>query len=204
MSRSNIQKGNYLTALLRSNKTILTFKDIALLWQEEASQATRVRINYYVNKGELIQLRKGIYAKNRDYNRIELATRIFTPAYVSFETVLATTGLVFQIYDKITVASYLTREITIDSQIYSFRRIKLPVLLNPLGVSHSGETSIANKERAFLDTLYTHGDYHFDNLRSLDWDIVFEILPIYENKRMEKRVLRQYQLTQDKGKENAA
>ena len=31
-------------------------------------------------------------------------------------------------------------------------------------------------------------DYHFDNLDSLDWDKVFEILPIYHNKRMEKKV----------------
>jgi hypothetical protein len=91
-----MRKGDYLSAILKSNKTIFTFKDIALLWQEQASQATRVRINYYINKGELIKLRRGIYAKSNNYNKLELATRIFTPAYVSFETVLASEGLVFQ------------------------------------------------------------------------------------------------------------
>jgi hypothetical protein len=188
-----MKKGDYLAAILKSNKTILTFKDITLLWQEEATSATQVRINYYVNKGELIKLRKGIYAKNRQYNKLELATRIFTPSYVSFETVLAREGLIFQIYEKIFVASYLNREIEIDNQVYSFHRIKLPVLTYPLGVTHDNNQSLAVRERALLDTLYIKKDYHFDNLQALDWKKVFDILPVYENKRLEKRVNKIYQ-----------
>ena len=193
MIRTNMRKGEYLAAILKSGKTVFTFKDITLLWGDTASPTARVRVNYYVKKGELIKLRKGIYAKSKDYNKLELATRIFTPAYVSFETVLAKEGLIFQLYEKINVASYLTREITIDKQVYAFRKIKLSVLTNPLGVVHSEETSIAVKERAFLDTLYVNADYHFDNLQSLDWEKVFDILPIYGNIRMEKGVNRLYQ-----------
>jgi predicted transcriptional regulator of viral defense system len=189
-----MRKGDYLSAILKSNKTVFTFKDIALLWQEQASQATRVRINYYINKGELIKLRRGIYAKSNNYNKLELATRIFTPAYVSFETVLASEGLVFQVYEKIYVASYLTREIIIDKKVYSYRRIKLPVLTNPVGVLQDGITSVATKERALLDTLYANKDYHFDSLHSLEWEKVFEILPIFENKRMGKSVNRLYKV----------
>jgi hypothetical protein len=188
-----MKKGDYLAAILKSDKTILTFKDITLLWQEEATSATQVRINYYVNKGELIKLRKGIYAKNRQYNKLELATRIFTPSYVSFETVLAREGLIFQIYEKIFVASYLNREIEIDDQVYSFHRIKLPVLTYPLGITHDNNQSLAVRERALLDTLYIKKDYHFDNLQALDWEKVFDILPVYENKRLEKRVNKIYQ-----------
>jgi len=47
---------------------------------------------------------------------------------------------------------------------------------------------MATKERAFLDRIYVSKDYHFDNLNALDWNKVFEILPIYNNKRMEKKV----------------
>ena len=46
-------KGDYLSALLKSEKTIFTYKDIALFWREEASPTTLVRINYYIKKGEL-------------------------------------------------------------------------------------------------------------------------------------------------------
>jgi hypothetical protein len=86
------------------------------------------------------------------------------------------------------IASYQTRDITIDEQIYSYKKIKNFVLTNEAGVELSNGTSIATSERAFLDTIYIHGDYHFDNLRPLNWDKIFEILPIYNNKRMEKKV----------------
>jgi hypothetical protein len=197
-------KGDYLSVLLKSEKSIFTFQDIALLWQEEASIATRVRINYYINKGELIKLRKSIYAKNKNYDKLELATRIFTPSYVSFETVLVREGLIFQIYERIFVASYLTREITIDSQVYSYRKIKGPVLTYPLGVKHESNRSLASKERAFLDTLYIHTDYHFDHLQALDWEKVFDILPVYENKRMENRVNHLFKIMQKENAKNDA
>ena len=129
-----------------------------------------------------------MYAKSRNYNKLELATRIFTPSYVSFETVLAKEGLIFQYYDKIFVASYLTREITVDQQTFTYRKIKDVLLTNAIGVEHVSETSIATKERAFLDTLYVNADYQFDNVRSLIWEKVFEILPIYNNQRMTKKV----------------
>jgi len=183
-----MQKGNYLTAILRSNKTVFSSKDIALLWHDPGTSATRVRLHYFIEKGELYRIRKGLYAKSRDYNRLELATRVFTPSYVSFETVLAKEGLIFQYYDRIFVASYLDREITVDGQTYSYRKMKTKVLVYPIGVEHVRETSIATKERAFLDALYVNADYQFDNLRALNWEKVFEILSIYSNQRMAKKV----------------
>ena len=181
-------KGDYLSAILRSNKTVFTSKDIALLWHDPGTSATRVRLNYYTKKEDLYRIRKGLYAKNPNYNKLELATRIFTPSYVSFETVLAKEGLIFQFYDRIFVASYLTREITVDQQTYSYQRMKDFILTDTSGIEHVSETSIAAKERAFLDTLYVNTDYQFDNLRSLNWEKVFGILPIYKNLRMIKKV----------------
>ena len=183
-------KGNYLTTILRSPKTVFTFKDIVLLWHEASTTAARVRLNYFVKKGELYRIRKGLYAKNEAYNKLELATRILIPSYVSFETVLSKEGLIFQYYEPIFVASYATRKITIGQQVYSFRKIKNEVLINSAGVEHVQETSIATKERAFLDMLYVNGSYHFDNTRPLNWDTVFELLPIYRNQEMVKRVNR--------------
>ena len=102
-------------------------------------------------------------------------------------------GVTFQFYSQIFVASYLTREITIDDQLYSFRKIRNLLLMNSIGVELKDESSLATKERAFLDTLYLHTDYHFDNLDGVDWEKVFEILPIFGNKRMDKKVKELYQ-----------
>lgn len=187
-----MQKGQYLEIILRSPKTVFTFEDVALLWGEPGTQVARVRLDYYVGKGKLRRIRGGLYAKDGKYNKLELATRIFTPSYVSFETILVREGLIFQFHSEISVASYLTREIEVDEQSYSFRKIKMSVLTNPVGVEHRNETSLATRERAFLDTLYIHRDYHFDNLASLDWNKVFDMLPIYQNQSMAIRVHRIY------------
>jgi hypothetical protein len=182
-----MEKATILSILRRGN-TVFTFKDILLASGETNTALLKRRINYYIQKGELYAIRKGIYAKDRNYDRVELANKIFTPAYISLETVLAKEGIVFQHYDQISVVSYLSREISCDGQTYVFRRMKDIVLTNSLGIEKKGNYYIASKERAFLDTIYLNKNYHFDNLSSIDWDKCFEMLPIYDNKAMAIRL----------------
>ena len=177
-----------ISDILRSSKTVFTFKDISLIWRSDDKKTTIAGVNYYVKTGELYRIRRGIYAKDKNYDKLELATRIFVPSYVSFETVLTRAGINFQFYQSIFVASYQTREIIVDGQTYYYKKIKDLVLTNPVGIEHQSETSVASPERAFLDTIYIHKDYHFDNLGPLNWDKVFAILPIYQNNRMAKKV----------------
>ncbi|KKQ16956.1 MAG: hypothetical protein US31_C0024G0005 [Berkelbacteria bacterium GW2011_GWA1_36_9] len=184
-----MEKGDYISTILRSKQTVLSVKDIMLLWSETSSDAARVRINYYAKSGDLYRVRRGIYAKDKNYNKLEVATKIFTPSYVGFETVLGQSGVTFQHYNQIFVASYVTREITADGQIYSYKQIKDAILTSQVGIENKDNYSIASSERAFLDIVYINKDYHFDNLSPLNWEKVFEILPIYGgNKRMEKTV----------------
>lgn len=182
------KKGDYLNILLRSEKTVFSTKDVALLWRDPNIKAVMVRISYYIKKGELIRLKKGLYAKDKQYNKYELAVNLLKPSYISFETVLTASGINFQYYEQIFAASYVKRELACDGNRYSYQTIKNSVLINPKGIDQSEEYSIATKERAFLDVIYRSKDYHFDNLSPLDWDEVFEMLPIYESKRMERKV----------------
>jgi len=163
-----MEKANILN-ILRSKNTVFSFKEILLASQDKNPNLLIRRLNYYVKKGELYSIRKGLYAKD-------------------FETVLGKAGVTFQYYGQIFIASYLTREITTDRQTYSFRKIKDYVLTDNAGIKQKDNYSIAIPERAFLDVIYLKKDYHFDNLSVLDWDKVFEILPIYTNKRMEREV----------------
>ena len=181
-------KKRSIGSILRSPKTVFTFNDICLIWREIDKKLIIASVNYYVKTGQLVRIRRGVYAKDKNYDRMELSTRIYTPSYVSFETVLTHEGLNFQYYSQIFLASYLTREITINGQKYSFRKIKSLILVNPMGVETTEGISMATKERAFLDTIYINGNYHFDHIDSLNWEKIFEILPIYENIRMNKNV----------------
>jgi hypothetical protein len=190
-------KGEYLECLLRSPKTIFSTKDVVLLWGEQIESAIRVRLNYYVKTRKLIRIHRGFYAKDKNYDRFELATRIYTPSYISFETVLTREGVNFQYYGNIFVASYVNREINVDDQKITFVRMKDYVLSNTAGIEHKEGYAIATRERAFLDRVYVSKDYHFDNLANLNWNRVFEILPIYHNKRLERKIQEYFRSFQD-------
>lgn len=182
-----VEKTNILN-ILRSQASVFTFKDILLATSEAQPVLLKRRLNYYVKRGELYHIRRGFYAKDKNYDRLELATKIFTPSYVSFETILREAGVVFQYYSTIFVASYQTKEIICDGQTYSFKKIKDTILTNNSGIENRGSYSVASKERAFLDILYLNKDYHFDNLAPLDFDKLLALLPIYNNQRMVKMV----------------
>ena len=180
---------DYILELMRSKKTVFTFKDLILLWTESDVNFVKKKIHRYVKAGKMNAVRRGIYSKDKNYDKYELATKIYTPSYVSMETTLGAAGITFQLYSQIFVASYTTREIECDGQKYSYKKIKDTILTNQIGIESRENYSIASPERAFLDVIYLNKDYHFDNLSALNWEKVREILPIYGgNKRMAKMV----------------
>lgn len=190
---------DYLMELMRSKNTIFTTKDVALLWGESDVNFVRKKMYRYIKTGKLYSVRKGVYAKDKNYEKYELATKIFTPSYISFETVLTKAGVVFQFYGQVFAASYLTREFTIDDQVYVLKKIKDPILTNQTGIEVKENYFIASPERAFLDVVYLNKEYHFDNLSGINWDKVDKILLIYGgNKRMAAKV-KKYREAAQKG-----
>ncbi len=193
-------KKNYLLDLMRSKQTVFTTNEVALIWEETNFDLVRTRMSRYLRSNKIHSIRRGIYAKDENYDKHELAIKIFVPSYISFETVLARSGLIFQYYSQIFAASYLTRTLEIDDQTYSYRKLKDSVLTNHLGVEVRDNCSIASVERAFLDTVYLNKDYYFDNLNGLDWDRVNLILPVYgDNQRMKSKLKKYREETQSKG-----
>ena len=141
----------------------------------------------YVRRGEILNPRKGIYAKPA-YDEKELACLLYTPSYISLEYVLQRTGIVFQYSDEITSVGNLSRCIEIDGKVYRYRKIKGEILIDLSGILRDGNVNIASPERAFLDTLYLNSNYCFDNLSPLDKEKVLSLLPIYSSKTLEQRV----------------
>jgi hypothetical protein len=148
---------------------------------------SRIACFIFAKTGLLKRLRSGIYAKP-DYNPLELANKVYKPAYISLETVLFRGAVIFQTYQTIFLVSYLTRSITIDQTELQFRKIKNPVLTNISGVEQHTGYFMASLERAFLDAVYIYRDYHFDNLDALNWEKVHALKGIYQSQAFEKRV----------------
>lgn len=179
---------NLIAKLYKSPKTILTIKDIALIWEETNTVNLFSKIKYYAKQGSLIRLTRGVFAKSKEYNIKELATSIYTPSYISFETVLREAGIIFQHHDSIFVAGPYPTTKKIGNQTIIFRKLKDSVLYSALGIKNENNYSIATPERAFLDTIYLSPKFYFDNLRSINWEICSELVKIYDNKQLVKRL----------------
>ena len=183
---------NLIAKLYESPKTILTIKDIALIWEETNTVNLLSKIKYYAKQGSLIRLTRGVFAKDKNYNPKELATSLYTPSYISFETVLREAGIIFQHHDSIFVAGPYPTIKKIGDKTITFRKLKDSVPYSAVGIKNEKNYSIATPERAFLDTIYLSPKFYFDNLRSINWEKCFELTKIYDNKQLIKRVT-QYQ-----------
>lgn len=178
---------NLALFLYKQPQTIFTLQEVSILIPNSSSDSLKVRLFKEVKNGRLIKLRKNIYAKP-NYNSLELANKLYTPSYISLETVLIKEGMIFQQYQATYVISYLSRTITIQKKPIIYRKIKDEILHNTAGIVEKDGIMIATPERAFLDTVFLYKDYYIDNLDKLNWDRVTELLPIYKSKILIKRV----------------
>ncbi|MEK7664732.1 MAG: hypothetical protein AAB361_01165 [Patescibacteria group bacterium] len=179
---------NLVAKLYQSPKTILTNKDLSFIWEETNPDNLKAKISYYVKQKILIRLTRGIFAKDKNYNVKELATSIYMPSYISFETALRQAGIIFQHYDTMFVAARWPAAKKIDSYNFIFRKLKDSVLYSSIGVKNENNYSIATPERAFLDTIYLFPKYHFDDLKTINWKLCRELVKIYDNKQLIKRL----------------
>lgn len=186
-------KNNLILTLYKNSHSVFTLKDISFLAPEINYNNLKSRMSYAVKLGELKKLRRGIYAK-ANYNPLEVSNILFTPSYISLETVLRQAGLTFQHYDRIFAMSYMSRTIRIDQQTYEYRRLPKEVLMNKKGIRDEKGVVMASPERAFLDALYIYNHYGFDNVDPLNWELVYELSSIYGSKVLVKRVDEHYKI----------
>jgi len=177
-----------IAKLYQTPQTILTNKSLALIWHESDKNNLNAKTAYYVKQKVLIRLTRGVFAKKKDYNPKELANNIYAPSYISFETVLREAGVIFQHYDTIFVAARWSKTMTIDKHALTFRKLKDDVLFDSTGIIINDTYSIATPERAFLDMIYLFPNYYFDNLKSINWEKCDELVKIYNNKQLIKRL----------------
>jgi hypothetical protein len=179
---------NLLLMVYKEKQTVFRLRDIALLSGESDFISINKKLNYYVRTGRLGNPRKGIYTK-QGYNPEEMACIVNTPSYISMEYVLQKAGIIFQYDTRITVASYLSRSINIEGRKFVFRKLRGEILIDTTGIiRQDNHINIATAERAFLDLMYLNSDNYFDNLNPLSKKNIYELLPVYNSGKLNKRV----------------
>lgn len=195
-SIKDIMKEDLLLKIYQQPGTVFTVDEISQFFPGITYKQLKDRLYYFVKVGKLKRPKTGIYAKER-YNTMELANKLYKPSYVSLETVLFKGAVVFQYYETIFLASYLTRSVQIGDINIQYRRLRGDILTNPVGIEFKEGYFIATLERAFLDAVYIYKNYYFDNLGSLNWEKINDLKKIYESKAFEANVEKYYKWYQE-------
>lgn len=182
---------NRYNQLIKTSKTVFSIDDLAQIWAGLSRDSLWDKIKYLLKSNKIISLKRGLYAlPDREIDEKELGTKIKTPSYVSFYTVLLEAGIIYQYDESIYLASNNSDEIVVKKKRFVFKKLKDEVLFNPKGIVTNSNYQIASAERAYLDTLYLNPGQGFDNEQKLDKATCFDLVDIYENNRLVKEVKR--------------
>ena len=183
-------QNSVLQSILESPRSVFTVQ--SLIMQTGCNDSNRLTksLHYYAQEGRIRNPRRGIYTKQK-YDMQELACCLYRPSYISLEYVLQRAGIVFQWDDSITCVSYLSRTVEVDGKQIQYRKISPDLWIGMEGIDQRDNIAIATAERAFLDMVYlSAGNCYFDNLRPLSVKQVRALLPLYQSKKLNERIVK--------------
>jgi predicted transcriptional regulator of viral defense system len=173
---------------MESGRSIFTPLDMRLLWRMNALSA-KISAVRMVEKGLMIRLANGYYALNDRYSPYELANRLVSPSYVSFQAALFRAGINFQ--ERREIGSVATRDCQkkVEGVIYTYVAMKKDLFFNREGVVTREGVSIATPERAILDSFYFGYLPDIDDANKLNKTTLAKLSALYPKtvqKKMEK------------------
>lgn len=177
-----------LNNLLKSNKTIFTVNDLQTLVAIDNKAYLKTVIFRLVRMGVLKRISKGIYTTKDDWNKFELANKLRSPSYISLESILSQTNIIFQDYSETITSAYInTKQKEIAGTLYKYYKIDLEIFTNPVGIATKNGITQATPERAMCDRIYLTPNYYFDNIDAINKVLLLQVSKIY-NKRVQKEV----------------
>ncbi len=175
-------------------KTVYTINELGLVWGIRNRDVLRNKVCYWIKNHKLRRIKRGVYALSDKFDKFELAGKLQSPSYVSLSTVLRQFGVIFQYDSMISSVAQINRNYVFEETGYSYRKIKESVFFNENGLVRKQAYTIASQERAVLDMMYLTPKIYFDNLSKMDWEKAFELVEIYDNKRLTRELNKLYRL----------
>lgn len=144
------------------NQNITTTNILKSVLQKKYKQPLQ-KINYIVEIGDLIALKRGIYVfgekyRTKELNYISIANILHKPSYVSFEYALSYYGLIPERVYTIT-SSTTSKSAEYSTILGNFSYKKIPLKAYSLGIdwkynNQDGGHFIATVEKALCDKIY--------------------------------------------------
>ena len=114
------------------------------LWVKDALgdiSDKRGKIARMLRSGELVQLRRGLYAPRRDVHPFCFAGSLYGPSYISFETALSYYGLIPETVHEVNSAT-LKRPKEFDTPFGRYRFQAVPAAAYDIGIDRATESGI--------------------------------------------------------------
>ncbi len=172
--------------LMESGRTVFTPLDLRMLWRVNTLNA-KISIVRMVKKGLVVRLAAGFYALNDRYNRYELANRVLSPSYVSFQSALFHAGINFQARDEIGSVALRDHRKKVGNTLYTHAAMKQDLFFNIKGVVTREGVAMALPERAILDSFYFGYLPDIDDASKLNKTFLEKLSALYP-KTVQKKV----------------
>jgi hypothetical protein len=190
---------------------VFTVDMIKSILQKEYEQPI-LKINAMIKKGELLRLKRGVYAFSADYrnhplNLIATANILHKPSYVSYEYALSYHGLIPErVYTVTSATTYCSQEYTTELGHFSYT--KIPSKAYSIGIEwkfdeRDGGYMLATPEKALCDKIYADkrisnisknemAQYleedlriEWENLKELDSKLIWRISIAYSSNELQ-------------------
>jgi len=180
---------------------VLKTRDL-IMYELRDYASKKSKLTQMIKNKEIIQICRGVYATSFNDPHLPVASMIYSPSYISFETALAYYHMIPErVYAIKSVGFRLNKEKHFDTPFgrYSFHYLSdilFPLALEP-GLEEGYGFRIATKEKALCDTLYkirgikgrlAIDELLFEDLRleresieGLDWSLLKELIPLYHS-----------------------
>ncbi|TGM30466.1 hypothetical protein EHQ71_10590 [Leptospira levettii] len=138
------------------------YKTHRVVMEELASFATpKSKLSKMIRSKEILHLKRGVFLERNDqsYSKLSIASVLYGPSYISFESALAYYGMIPDQVKGITSATYnKNKNKKFHTPIGDFYYYYLPKFAYPFGIVRKEEREqgflIATPEKAILDLIY--------------------------------------------------
>lgn len=141
-----------INKLKSCDKSFFSLNDLSKFFSI-GRNSLKVSLNRQVKNGKIIRLKKNVYVSpGKIYDIKKIASELYPPCYLSFESALNEYGVLSQIPYALTFATTnKSKRMTLAGQEIEFRQIKKRLFF---GYKLEGGLFVAEREKALTDQLY--------------------------------------------------
>ncbi len=141
------------------SSSIFTSADLAKYFADEPENQINTQMHRFLKNGTIISLKRGIYTfANKDTDEFVVASKLYSPSYISLETALNIYGIIPDIPMNVTsVTTTTSKKIKTQKGVYLYSKINKNLFFgyeNTLDKASGLYYPIALPEKALLDYIY--------------------------------------------------